>query len=255
MSARVNSAAPSGLPEDHGTRNDGRHDLLPLPDGYCVRKVDVSEGYRLWAPSYDTSENPLIEIELPAVRKLMPPPHGRRVLDVGCGTGRHLEWLSPAAGLALGIDPSAGMLERARFKGLEVRLGALPNLPVGDGTFDAVVCALVLEHVPDLGEALRDIRRVLVPGGSLVVSSFHPALCSMGMPVFFDDPGDRMRYVIDPSVPHFPSEYHRVARESGFVLEELMEKTVTPSLALSFSQVSGKVGFPLLLALRLRRKA
>ena len=252
MCAEVTQPLPT--PQDHSGPSGGRYDLLPLPDGYRIREVGVSEGYRLWAPFYDDSENPLIELERPAIRKLMLSLGGRRILDVGCGTGRHLEWLRPVSEAALGIDPSEGMLERAQAKGLEVRLGALPNLPVGDRAVDAVVCALVLEHVPDLRAAFKEIHRVLAPGGSLVVSSFHPALCSMGMPVFFDDREDRMRYVIDPSIPHFPSEYYAVARETGFVLEELLEETVTPSLALSFSQVAGKLGFPLLLALRLKRK-
>ena len=75
----------------------------------------------------------------------------------------------------------------------------------------------------------------------------------MGMPVIFDDHDDKIRYTIDPSVPHFAAEYHALAQEAGLLLEELRGLTVTPELARAFAHVGGREGFPLLLALRLRR--
>lgn len=99
---------------------------------------------------------------------------GDVVLDAGCGTG----WL--AAGLrravpgarVIGCDLSEGMLERARQAGAQplVRTDA-QRLPLGDHTVDVVVTRGVLHHLPDVGAALAEWRRVLRPGGAVVVTS------------------------------------------------------------------------------------
>jgi ubiquinone/menaquinone biosynthesis C-methylase UbiE len=98
---------------------------------------------------------------------------GRRVLDLGCGDGRVTGELSRAGVEVVGVDPSAVALERARsaHPGLEfVAPGADGSLPLGDSEFDVVVCLHVLEHVADTQTLLSEARRVLVPGGRMVIS-------------------------------------------------------------------------------------
>ncbi|MGW2147876.1 class I SAM-dependent methyltransferase [Nonomuraea bangladeshensis] len=96
----------------------------------------------------------------------------RRLLDVGCGSGVVTE-----AALALGAvvtavdaDPAMVELTARRFPGAAVRRATLPELPFGDGEFDAVAGNFVINHVPDTGAALRELRRVLRPGGTLALS-------------------------------------------------------------------------------------
>lgn len=92
---------------------------------------------------------------------------GDRVLDYGCGTGRFLALLDDAAG----VEIADGAVERARASGADVRLLEDDGtIPFGHGEFDLVWCSEVLEHIPDVGLALGELRRVLKPGGRLVVT-------------------------------------------------------------------------------------
>lgn len=231
------------------------YDLLPLPRGFSVQVVPVDEGYERWAATYDAGSNPLKAQECPVVQELLGDLSGRRVIDVGCGTGRHLEWISEVADATTGVEPCPAMLARARARVRQTTFlqGGLPRLPVESASFDTVLCALVLEHIEDLEATLTEFRRILAPSGQVVLSSFHPALCAMGMPVFFDDQNERVRYVLEPSVPHFPAAYYGAARRTGFEIDDLREMTVSTRLAHDFPHVAGREGFPLLMAVRLRR--
>jgi len=102
---------------------------------------------------------------------------GRRVLDVGCGTGRLLAALvAEAHAKAWGIDPSAEMVAVARETlpaGIGVRRGAADRLPFRAGWFDRVTMSLVL-HLVDRPQALAEARRVVPDDGRIAISTFHP---------------------------------------------------------------------------------
>ena len=102
---------------------------------------------------------------------------GRRVLDVGCGTGRLLAALvSEAHAKAWGIDESAEMVAVARETlpaGVGVRRGTAERLPFRDGWFDRVTMSLVL-HLVDRPRALAEARRVVPDDGRIAISTFHP---------------------------------------------------------------------------------
>jgi SAM-dependent methyltransferase len=100
-----------------------------------------------------------------------------RVLDLGCGDGRVAARLAAAGAAVAGADPSAVALERARaaHPGLELReIGVDGRVPAEDGSFEAVVCLDVLQHVADTQRLMSEARRVLVPGGLFAASvPFH----------------------------------------------------------------------------------
>src|SRR5690349_15749645 len=91
---------------------------------------------------------------------------GDRVLDLGCGDGHFLGLLENA----VGVDIAQGALERARrnVPGADVRLLDDGAIPLEHGSIDLVWCSEVLEHIPDVGAALNEVRRVLKPGGRLL---------------------------------------------------------------------------------------
>lgn len=91
-----------------------------------------------------------------------------RILDVGCGTGANLKTLSEF-GEAEGVDISSDALAFCRERGLEVKLGAAEELPYADGTFDLVTALDVVEHLDDDVGGLREMRRVLRPGGHALI--------------------------------------------------------------------------------------
>jgi ubiquinone/menaquinone biosynthesis C-methylase UbiE len=103
------------------------------------------------------------------------------VVDLGTGTGRMLELFAPRAGRALGFDVSHDMLAYARMKldraGLahaQARHGDLYNVPLGDGTADAVILHQVLHFLDDPAAAIAEAARLLQPGGRLLVVDFAP---------------------------------------------------------------------------------
>jgi ubiquinone/menaquinone biosynthesis C-methylase UbiE len=105
---------------------------------------------------------------------------GERVLDVGCGSGavtRTLAQRVAPGGHAVGVDASSALLKVTRELAVEAGLGDLIELKAGDcralpfpdASFDAVVAATTLSHVPDAGRALREMVRVTRPGGRVGV--------------------------------------------------------------------------------------
>jgi 2-polyprenyl-3-methyl-5-hydroxy-6-metoxy-1,4-benzoquinol methylase len=92
---------------------------------------------------------------------------GARVLDAGCGMGDMLLRLGGYD--AVGIDLSTDYVQVGRERGLDVRVGRIEKLPWPREHFDMVICTDVLEHVLDLNKAVRELLRVLKPGGTMIV--------------------------------------------------------------------------------------
>ncbi len=101
------------------------------------------------------------------------------VLDVGCGRGCISEFLTHRGCHVYGVDPSSESVklaaERAIREGLAIdyRLGSAEQLPYEDHKFDVVVCVDVLEHVEDSAQAIREMARVLQPGGYFLFDSIN----------------------------------------------------------------------------------
>ena len=96
----------------------------------------------------------------------------RRVLEVGCGWGELAEWVADETGAEVtAIDLSPRMVELASERGIDARVGDVQELEFADETFDVVVAAWMLYHVPDLDRGLTEIARVLRPGGTFVAST------------------------------------------------------------------------------------
>jgi 2-polyprenyl-3-methyl-5-hydroxy-6-metoxy-1,4-benzoquinol methylase len=93
--------------------------------------------------------------------------HGGRLLDVGCGAGTFLRAASRAGWAAEGVEVSATAAEHNRAEGFEVFNGELAEARYPEGHFDVVIASEVLEHVAEPREMLREILRVLRPGGLL----------------------------------------------------------------------------------------
>jgi SAM-dependent methyltransferase len=99
-------------------------------------------------------------------------PGVEQLLEVGCGDGRFSEQLRDELGVrVVAMDFSPGMAGQAALRGLDVQVGDIQLMPWPDGQFDVVVANWMLYHVPDLDRGLREIRRVLRPGGRLVAST------------------------------------------------------------------------------------
>jgi len=104
---------------------------------------------------------------------------GWTVADLGCGTGRTSAVIAPFVTRVVAVDASTEMLgaARGRLSGLanvDVREGTLEAVPVADGSVDLALLVLVLHHVSDPGAVLREARRILAPGGRVIVLDMQP---------------------------------------------------------------------------------
>ena len=128
-------------------------------------------------------------------------PGGYRVLDVGCGVKPYYPFFADTASEYVGVD-SAG----DAAADLE---GNAERLPVGDAGYDLVLCTQVLEHSADPARAVRELRRVVAPGGRVLASThgvqaYHPAPLDLwrwthaGLERLFRENGDWTSVVVTP---------------------------------------------------------
>jgi SAM-dependent methyltransferase len=106
----------------------------------------------------------------------------RRVLDIGCGEGQVARRVATLGAGVVGLDPTLSQVRVARDRGggpTFVRARA-EALPCADDAFDAVLLCLALEHVEELEVAIREVARVLEPGGRFVLLLCHPLLQAPG---------------------------------------------------------------------------
>jgi SAM-dependent methyltransferase len=111
-----------------------------------------------------------------AVRRHLRPSQGMTLVDIGAGTGVFAAAFSDWFDLSvLAVEPSAAMREQIpRTPAIQVLEGDASALPLPDGSADAAWLSLVLHHIPDLGAAAHEIRRVLRPGAPVLIRQGFP---------------------------------------------------------------------------------
>lgn len=140
-----------------------------------------ADDYDGFAADYDAENSTNLlnaYYERPAMLRLAGDVRGRRILDVGCGSGLLAATLAARGADVSGFDGSPAMIELARRRlgdrvALRVHDLAQP-LPYEDETFDDAVASLVLHYLADWSGPLTEIRRVLRPGGRIIASINHP---------------------------------------------------------------------------------
>ena len=129
---------------------------------------------RFFAATYDKSMNRIEKAGMGAHRQELLGGASGRVLEIGAGTGRNLPFYGPAVGSLTLTEPETPMLRRLeRHVGATAPLATVlrapaEDLPFEDDSFDVAVSTLVLCGVTDQSRALRELRRVLRPGGQLI---------------------------------------------------------------------------------------
>ncbi len=156
----------------------------------------------------------------------------QKILEVGCGGGLICEELAQRGAQMVGIDPSLGALDTARTHAQEQGLGQnihyqqgnAESLPYEDGSFSAIVCFDVLEHVSDLEATIKEIARVLAPGGVFVFDTINRTLIARAVLIWYGEnfPSGGLK----PGIHNYhdfikPVELQNLLRVNGLQVSEL----------------------------------
>ncbi len=151
-----------------------------------------------------------------------------RLMDVGCGQGLAFQLLeqhfAPRAIVGIDVDPRMAEVARKAAQGckvpVEVRTGSVTKLDLPDASVDAILCHQLIHHVANQQGALRELHRVLAPGGYLFLSeSCESFINTWTVRWFFRHP---------PGVQRPAEGYVKLVREAGFQVEERHIHTSTP---------------------------
>ncbi|MFC6093428.1 class I SAM-dependent methyltransferase [Saccharothrix lopnurensis] len=164
--------------------------VVPESSTTSVDEVEVAANdYDAFGEAYAVeNETSLVNAHytLPAMLDLAGDVAGRKVLDAGCGSGPLFAALRDRGADVSGFDASTTMVGLARRRlgaDADLRVADLADpLPFPDGAFDDVVSALVLHYLEDWTAPLAELRRVLKPGGRLIIAVNHPGVYKLMFP-------------------------------------------------------------------------
>lgn len=187
-----------------------------------IIEVDNETGYALWAKSYDHEKNPLVAVEEPHVAQLLKGISYSHVLDAGTGTGRHALRIARHGIHVTAIDNSPEMLDAARGNAyrsdldIDFQQGSLEDrLPFDADSFDLVLCSLVLTHIPNLSNVVKEFHRVCRKDGHVLVADFHPDSLVQGWRTEFKMEGTTYQL---PNMKYTREDYLEAVCNAGFKL-------------------------------------
>lgn len=173
------------------------------------------EGYDLYAENYDKTLGFLDSFEKDELKKMIIKTGGKKVLDLGCGTGRLFPFLVESGKNLTGLDISSKMIEKARKKypKIESIIGDSENLPFKDNSFDIVISAFVVVHLKNIEKTFSEVYRVLKNGGAFIVTNINqkkaPKLKL-----------DTKNKIVIKSFYHMPKEVKTALENNLFIIEE-----------------------------------
>lgn len=205
-----------------------QEDLQRAEAIYAERKERTAQFFQDVAQEWDELKNEILgPVDLNALIAQEVAP-GQVAVDLGCGTGELALTLERKAKKVIGIDSSPGMLDQARKRcvhnghNVELRLGELEHLPLGDGKADIAVASMVLHTLSVPAAGIREAGRVLKGGGRLVLVDFDK----------HDRPDVRERFG-GPWMGLATDEVHQWLEDAGFVLQRTEQIAVKNGLCIN----------------------
>jgi SAM-dependent methyltransferase len=201
---------------DHGHFDRRRYPIL-----------NVRDGYREWAKSYEGTVQDEMDLRLLARIETVDWTRPARAVDLACGTGRIGAWLRAKGALRIdGVDFTPEMLGRAKARGIYERLFLADMLETGlpPSSYDLILEVLADEHLKELAPLYREAARLAQPGGIFVVVGYHPHFLMNGTPTHFHRQ-DGEPVTIESHV-HLLSDHVKAAHRPGWVLAEMDEGVV-----------------------------
>jgi ubiquinone/menaquinone biosynthesis C-methylase UbiE len=186
--------------------------------------MEIHEAYTDWSATYDSDRNLTRDLDQEVTRETLANLNFESILELGCGTGKNTELLAEIGKHVHALDFSAGMIEKAKAK---LRL---PNVtfeiadithrwPVGNESFDLVICNLVLEHIKDLSFIFAEASRVLMNAGQFFVCELHPFRQYQGTVARFQ----RTETTEIPAFVHHVTDFINAGSESRLSMVSMKE--------------------------------
>lgn len=187
--------------------------------------MSIEEAYNHWSAIYDSNENKTKDLEAKAIRKMLSRFTFQNILEIGCGTGKNIEWLNTKCKSLVAVDFSEKMLVKAKEKAsLQnvnfIQADITSNWKFTSQQFDLVTASLVLEHVEDLSHIFKQAFQKLENTGFFYIGELHP---------FKQYQGTKARFETNKGVQvlecytHHISEFILTALQNNFTLYHIEE--------------------------------
>ena len=188
---------------------------------------EIAAAYNDWAETYDIVQNQTRDLAAKVLRQVNLNLDSRKVVEVGCGTGRNTTWLAEGAAEIVGLDFSEEMLAQARSRVNDPRVrfvqhDARLTWPLANASADVVIAMLILEHVENLAPVFAEAARVLNTGGQFFLCELHPMRQLTGGQAQFSNTKTGERQLISAFL-HDVSDYVNAGLSSGLELEHMGE--------------------------------
>lgn len=182
---------------------------------------EVKKAYQLWSKIYDQNDNKTRDLDLIATKSVLSSLNFKKLVEIGCGTGKNTHWFAEKATEIIALDFSAEMLAIAKKKVPQphiIFLEADITKPwdIENSWADLISCNLVLEHLSDLSFVFNEAQRVLKNKGYFFICEIHPMKRYTGSQAKFED-------ILVTSYLHHLSDYLSVAKKSGLQLIAINE--------------------------------
>ena len=187
--------------------------------------MSIVEAYNQWAHQYDSNENKTRDLDRVATQKTLEKYAFKKVLELGCGTGKNTAWLLEQGAEVIGVDFSEGMLEKARgkiqsYKVTFIQADITKEWPAEIPPVDLATCSLTLEHIADLDFVFQQAYQKIQSGGYFFICELHPFKQYVGSKARYDT-AEGVRE-LEVYVHHI-SAFLQAAKQSGFSLVDLEE--------------------------------
>ena len=186
-------------------------------------RLSPLESYRRWSQTWESDPSAIVALESRWLSPWLTGLHGRVFLDLSCGVGRWLIHAQAQGAAVFGTDLCQEMLIEARKKTAisgRVAVADTRSLPFRDASADVALCALSLGHMTPVESAVTELARLVLPGGDLIVTDFHPGALGHGWKRTFRSDGEL--YEVEAH-PYTIDQLLQSAERNGLVLQELLE--------------------------------
>lgn len=187
--------------------------------------MNIQQAYDKWSEQYDTNQNKTRDLEAVSLRQTLSGLRYKRILEIGCGTGKNTAWLQTITDELLAVDLSDKMLAVAKSKigsgRVQFRQADITkDWDFVTETFDLITFSLVLEHINDLDSILQKTFHALAPGGRVYIGELHPFKQYSGTKARFDTAQGTQ---VVTCFNHHISDFTNAATLAGFNIELINE--------------------------------